>query len=58
MLPAAVVVSPADLEVWLKVIPDHVPEIVTLPELSTPTVASPIGASKLIVTPVSTVSAL
>jgi len=45
MLPAAVVVSPAFLEVWLTVIPDHVPETVTLPELSKPTVASPIGAS-------------
>jgi hypothetical protein len=30
----AVVVSPADLEVWLKVTPDHVPETVTSPSLS------------------------
>ena len=34
--------------------PDQVPETETLPELSRPIVASPIGAAKLTVTPVST----
>jgi len=33
--------------------PDQVPETDTLPELSRPTVASPIGAARLTVTPVS-----